>query len=189
MKYPYLLPIMFALLTGLFWGMYGPSIAVARAAEKNVFKPYVMIGVAYLVWGILGGLVGMWGTKASFSFTGPGITWGFIGGTLGALGALALTLAMYTFPGKPIPQLVMPIVFGTAVSVAALTEMITKRAETSPWLWVGMVGVVVSIVMVAVNTPHGGPGHGPAGAGHGGPGHPVPAAAAATGEPAPSAAQ
>ena len=42
------LPILFALLTGLFWGTYGPTLAQARFFEKSAFKPYVMIGVAYL---------------------------------------------------------------------------------------------------------------------------------------------
>jgi hypothetical protein len=41
------LPVLFALLTGLFWGAYGPTLAVARTAEGSPFKPYVMIGAAY----------------------------------------------------------------------------------------------------------------------------------------------
>ncbi len=63
---------------------------------------------------------------------------------------------MLSFEGPPKPQLVMPIVFGGAVSVTALISVIQTRNETtaSPWLWVGMVGVVVSIVLVAYHTPH-----------------------------------
>ena len=72
------------------------------------------------------------------------------------LGALSLTSAMLSFEGPPKPQLVMPIVFGGAVSITALISVFQTRNETSasPWLWVGMVGVVVSIVLVAYNTPH-----------------------------------
>ena len=117
-----LLPVVFALLTGLFWGTYGPTLAQARFFEKSAFKPYVMIGVAYLVWGIIGGLAGMAYTRKVgepfFSFTNEGIFWGFAAGSLGAWGALTLTLAMFT-GGTAMPQIVMPIVFGTAVSVSA----------------------------------------------------------------------
>lgn len=167
MKLP-LLPVIFASLTALFWGMYGPAIGLARTAEgNNPFKPYVMIGVAYLIWAILGGAGGMVYTKAPFSFSGAGVTWGFIGGSLGAFGALTLTLAMFSFEGKPKPELVMPIVFGGAVTVNAITNLVLGWKQgsshgTSPWLWVGMIGVAASIVVVATFTPHVGPAKKPA---------------------------
>lgn len=153
-------PIIFAALTALFWGMYGPAIGFARSAEgNNPFKPYLMIGVAYLIWAILGGAAGMGYTKVPFTFSGAGVTWGFIGGSLGAFGALTLTLAMFSFPGKPRPELVMPIVFGGAVTVNAITNLILSRRQegahaASVWLWLGMVVVAVGIVVVAYNTPH-----------------------------------
>ncbi len=150
-----LLPIYFALATGFFWGTYGPVLAQARTFEKSPFKPYVMIGCAYLLWGIIGGMVGMVVKGDSFSFTQKGIYWGFAAGTLGAWGALTLTLAMYT-GGTSIPQVVMPIVFGTAVSVAAISAVITSSKETQidPRLWLGIVGMGICIVTVAYFTPH-----------------------------------
>lgn len=159
------LPILFAIGTALCWGCYGPVIGNARSPQKiySPFKPYVFIGVAYLVIAIAGGLVMMKLNGDSYSYTEEGHSraaiWGFLGGTLGALGALCLTSAMLSFQGPPKPQLVMPIVFGGAVSVTAIISVIqTHSARTaSPWLWVGMVGVVVSIVLVAANTPHGHP--------------------------------
>lgn len=151
------LPIIFALLTGLFWGTYGPTLAQARSFEKSAFKPYVMIGVAYLVWGILGGLVGMACTQKEgeqfLSFTKQGTFWGFAAGSLGAWGALTLTMAMFT-GGTAMPQIVMPIVFGTAVSVSAITAVVTTKAETNPMMWVGIAGMAVCIVIVAYFTPH-----------------------------------
>lgn len=159
MKLP-LLPVIFASLTALFWGMYGPAIGFARTAEgNNPFKPYLMIGVAYLIWAILGGAAGMVYTKVPFSFSGAGVTWGFIGGTLGAFGALTLTLAIFSFEGKPKPELVMPIVFGGAVTVNAITNLVIAWKQgsshgTSPNLWLGMIVVAAGIVIVAINTPH-----------------------------------
>ena len=146
-------PIVFALSTGFFWGTYGPVLGQARAFEKSPFKPYVMIGIAYLLWGIIGGLVGMAVKNDSFSFTKSGMYWGFAAGSLGAWGALTLTLAMYT-GGAAIPQIVMPIVFGTAVSVTAIVTVLTSKSQANPMLWVGIVGMGVCIVIVAYFTPH-----------------------------------
>jgi hypothetical protein len=149
-------PIIFALLTGLFWGTYGPALGNARSAEKNPFKPYVMIGVAYLVWGIVGGVVGMLYTKTSFAFSTGGLVWGFTAGSLGAFGALTLTLAMFS-GGTAMPQIVMPIVFGSAVSVTALVSVATSKHAASPWLYLGIVGMALCIIVVAYNTPHAAP--------------------------------
>lgn len=153
------LPIVFALLTGLFWGLYGPTLANARFFEKSAFKPYVMIGMAYLIWGVIGGLAGMAYTQkpgeAFFSFTWDGTKWGFAAGTLGAWGALALTMAMYS-GGTAMPQIIMPIVFGTAVSVSAITAVLTSKPDTAinPMLYVGITGMAICIVVVAYFTPH-----------------------------------
>lgn len=153
-------PVILALLTALFWGLYGPAIAVARQHEQgNAFKPYLMIGIAYLIWAIVGGAAGMTYTKVPFSFSGQGVTWGFIGGTLGAFGALTLTLAIFN-GGKP--HSVMPIVFGGAVTVSAITGYLQTRnvAGAQPpslMLWVGMIGMAICIVIVASNTPHAAP--------------------------------
>ncbi|HEY2249778.1 MAG TPA: hypothetical protein VGH74_01910, partial [Planctomycetaceae bacterium] len=121
MKIP--ISIVFAVLTALCWGTYGPVLHESRAFLKSPFKPYVAIGIAYLVWGIGGGLIGMWYKKDDFSlasFTGPGMMWGLAAGTLGAWGALTLTLAMFN---KGTPYIVMPIVFGGAVTVSALVSV------------------------------------------------------------------
>lgn len=146
-------PILFALLTGLFWGMYGPALGQSRKAEKSPFKPYVLIGVAYLVWGIVGGLVGMAAKGDPFSFTAGGIKWGFLAGSLGAFGALALTMAMFT-GGTAKPQIVMPIVFGSAVVVNAIVNVLTIKSDVNPLLYVGIAGMALCIIVVAYFTPH-----------------------------------
>ena len=175
-----LIPILFALGTALFWGCYGPTIGNAQTPRVDgrplmppdgwsPFKPYVFIGVAYLVIGIIGGLVMMKVKGDSFSYTGavPGVDgvthfapakWGFLAGTLGACGALCLTSAMMISRGNAL--LVMPIVFGGAVSVTALVSawMLRGHVTINPLLWVGMLLVVIGVVTVAMNTPH---GHGP----------------------------
>ena len=54
-----IVPILFAIGTACCWGMYGPALGNARSPIKewSPFKPYVFIGVAYLVIAIIGGLI------------------------------------------------------------------------------------------------------------------------------------
>ena len=151
MKYP----IIFALLTALCWGLYGPVLGYSRSQLASPFKPYVAIGIAYLIWGVLGGLIGMYFKGDDFSFSGAGAKWGIIAGTLGAWGAFTLTLAMFT-GGAKIPYIVMPIVFGGAVSVSAIYSSLQSSQGHGPsiWLWIGICGILVCTVIVAINPPH-----------------------------------
>lgn len=147
------LPVLFAILTALCWGFYGPVLAESRAFLKSPFKPYVAIGLAYLVWGVGGGIIGMLSKKDNFSFTGPGALWGLAAGTLGAWGAFTLTLAMFS-GGKP--YVVMPIVFGGAVTVSALYSAWkeSEHVTVHPLLWAGIGGILICTVIVAYFTPH-----------------------------------
>ena len=88
-----------------------------------------------------------------FSFSGAGAIWGFAAGSLGAWGALTLTLAMFT-GGGAMPHIVMPIVFGGAVTVQALVSTWMYRTTANPMMWVGVIGMGICIVIVAANTPH-----------------------------------
>jgi hypothetical protein len=82
--------------------------------------------------------------------------WGLAAGTLGAWGAFTLTLAMFS-GGKP--YVVMPIVFGGAVTVSALYSVWSERehAQVNPLLWVGIVGILICTILVAYFTPHAAP--------------------------------
>lgn len=161
-----IIPICFAIGTALCWGMYGPTIGNAQTRLKPIdggwtpFKPYVFIGIAYLVWAIIGGIVAMKLMGDNYDYSGKQMApmqWGFLAGSLGAFGALCLTTAMMTSKGNAL--LVMPIVFGGAVSVTALFEVVKRKGVgVSPLLFVGIATVIVGIVLVVRNTPH---GHGP----------------------------
>lgn len=152
-----------ALIVALCWGMYGPTLSNARspAREWGPFKPYVFIGVAYLVIAIIGGSIMMkFVFNDNFDYSGkyfPSMQWGFLAGCLGALGALALTFALTKAGGKP--AYVMPIVFGGAVTVNAIAAYFSLHAGESvnPLMWVGMLLVAVGICLTAGFTPHGHP--------------------------------
>ena len=158
------LPFVFALGTALCWGLYGPTLGKARLADvsHSPFKPYVMIGVAYLVIAIVGGSLGMLYKGDSFQMTGPGAVWGLGAGTLGALGAFCLTLTMFT-GGAKIPHAVMPVVFGGAVTVTAVTTIFASGGSLrgGPMLWLGVAGMLVSVLVITANTPHETPGGAP----------------------------
>jgi hypothetical protein len=152
-------PIVFACLTALSWGLYGPMLGKARVegVKMSGFKAYLGIGLAYMVIAIIGAVVVLKLTGGNLSFggnEGKPIKWGFIAGALGAIGALCLTGSLVFAAGKT--HFVMPIVFAGAVSVNALTSAYIYRgqAHTSPLMWVGILGVVVSTVFVAMNIPH-----------------------------------
>jgi drug/metabolite transporter (DMT)-like permease len=159
-KTPMLVPILFALGTAMFWGLYGPTIGNAQVKLPppegwSPFKPYVFIGVAYLLIAIAGGLIAMKIKGDTFTYAGDHfrtVKWGFLAGCLGAGGALCLTTAMMISKGNA--TLVMPIVFGGAISVAAITSAIKSHVQLSPWVWVGISMCVVGAVIIARNQPH-----------------------------------
>lgn len=163
-----LVPILFALGTALFWGLYGPTIGNAQVKVPppegwSPFKPYVFIGIAYLFIAIIGGLIAMSIKGDTYSYTGEHFTpakWGFLAGCLGAGGAICLTSAMMISKGNA--TLVMPIVFGGAISVTALVTGMRSHVPISPWVWFGIGLCVIGAVTIARNQPHHAP---PAGGG------------------------
>ncbi|MEX0717614.1 MAG: hypothetical protein WD066_13560 [Planctomycetaceae bacterium] len=168
MKAPLLIPVLFAVATAVCWGLYGPVLSAARDADpvvgsvKSVFKPFVAIGIAYLVLAVGGGLIGIVYRGENFQFfhptTSTATMLAFAAGLVGALGALTLTTAMAS-GGKP--HTVMPIVFGGAVTVSALVSLVRSGIDfrSYPWLWVGIVMMIVSAVVITGNTPHGPAAH------------------------------
>ena len=158
------LPFLFALGAGLCWGLYGPILGKARLAESDLspFKPYVGIGFAYLVIAIGGGILGMLYKGDSFDVVSRGGLWGLAAGTLGALGAFSLTLCMFS-GGARIPHAVMPIVFGGAVTFSALYTIWSSGGQlrATPMLWIGVIGMLVSVVLITANTPHASPAAAP----------------------------
>ncbi|MAT16729.1 MAG: hypothetical protein CMJ46_15840 [Planctomyces sp.] len=147
------LPILFAMGTAVCWGMYGTALGKARSFEQSPFKPYVFIGVAYLVWSIAGSFIAMYLKGEPIKFTTNGMIWGFASGTLGAFGAFFLTMAMFS-GGAKFPHIVMATVFGFAVTVAAIFGVFGSEEKGGTGLWVGIGGMLVSAIIIALNTPH-----------------------------------
>lgn len=152
--------IICALIVAFCWGTYGPTLTNARSPNREwgPFKPYLFIGVAYLVIAIAGGAIMMrWVFNDNFDYSGkyfPAMKWGFLAGCLGAFGALGLTFALTRAGGSP--TYVMPIVFGGAVAVNAVIAYfkLHHNVTVNPLLWVGMLLVFVGVCLTAYHTPH-----------------------------------
>lgn len=152
---PKIYGVVFALLTALFWGMYGPALQTSRVQGQSPFKPFVLIGVAYLIFGIIGGAIGIWAVKDNFQFAPVTLKWGFIAGSLGAFGALTLTLAIVKSRGAA--DLVMPIVFGGATLVSVAIGLLLKKQLFSahPMQYLGTLLVIIGVILVQAYASHG----------------------------------
>jgi hypothetical protein len=157
-----------------------PAGGVAPAVHPASLRPFVCVGLAYFLIGVIVPAVWLhyYGEKGDWTITG--LIWSLAGGALGALGALGIILA-FKFGGQPI--YVMPLVFGGAPVVNAfLTIFLAGRMkEIGPLFLAGLVIVILGAVVVMLSAP--------------GPSRPAPvagsdaAAAAPVAKPAAPAAQ
>ena len=176
--------IIFSLLTVLSWGVYGVILhkgrglmpdGVIRGPETPhaSLKAFLFVCIAYAVIGIVAAvLIKLRGSN--WSFTSSGITWSFIAGVAGALGAFTLVLALGAaapLKGTAAAAAVMPIVFGGAPVINAITAMLLHPPEGGfkvlPWQFIaGCLMAAVGAVMVARYSPSntGGAAHKPAAA-------------------------
>jgi len=123
----------FALMTVLFWGVYGVLLHTGRSfmplgseAPNASLKAFLLVGVAYFIVAIIGPVIVLMRNGTNWSFTGKGIAWSFLAGTAGAIGAFTLVLALGAAAGAKLASpaaAVMPIVFAGAPIVNALVGM------------------------------------------------------------------
>ncbi|MEX2092801.1 MAG: hypothetical protein WD971_09000 [Pirellulales bacterium] len=146
-------------LTILCWGMYGPVLRMGQVGMSTVagevarLRPFVCVGLAYFLIGVI--VPAVWlhlkGEKGDWTLTG--IVWSLAGGALGAIGALGIVLA-FTFGGAPL--YVMPLVFGGAPVINAFLTIYMARQmkEIGPLFMAGLVMVILGAVTVLVTAPH-----------------------------------
>lgn len=155
--------LLFAIATAVFWGLYGPALGKSRMQGETPFKPYIFIGFAYLIWGCLGGAIAVLMSGDGFHFSSKAGWWGFIAGTLGAFGALTLTFAMFKAKDA---SLVMPVVFGGATAVAAITGLVLQAQAGTFHLdyrqVLGFLLVICGVVLIQKYSDHGAPASKPA---------------------------
>src|SRR3989337_2149472 len=146
-------------LTILCWGTYGPVLRLGQVGMSTVegevarLRPFVCVGFAYFLIGVIVPAVWLHLKGESGDWTLTGIVWSLAGGALGAIGALGIVLA-FTFGGAPL--YVMPLVFGGAPVINAfLTIYLARRMkEIGPLFLAGLVMVILGAVTVLVTAPH-----------------------------------
>src|SRR5215203_512557 len=103
------------------------TIAVTPHVHPAFLRPFVCVGLAYFLIGVIVPAVWLhlYGEKGDWTVSG--LVWSLAGGALGALGAFGIVLA-FKFGGRPI--YVMPLVFGGAPVVNAfLTIYLAGRVK------------------------------------------------------------
>lgn len=129
----------FALMTVLFWGVYGVLLHLGRSnmplgaeAPNASLKAFLLVGAAYFVVAIVGPTLILVRNGTNWSFTGKGVAWSFLAGTAGAIGAFTLILALGAGAAAKLSSpagAVMPIVFGGAPIVNAVVAMLLHPPE------------------------------------------------------------
>jgi hypothetical protein len=151
----------FAVCTALFWGTYGPLLSKGHhlMGTEGRLRPFICVGVAYLLVAIVGPIVVMYTTgidrgNGLFSeWTFRGIVWSTLAGAVGALGAFALIMALGA-GGPSSPVYVMPLVFGCAPVVSAFTSMyLSGNYKISPFFAAGLILVAVGAVTILLTAP------------------------------------
>ncbi|MEX2174175.1 MAG: hypothetical protein WD872_07420 [Pirellulaceae bacterium] len=162
----------FAICTALFWGTYGPLLQKGHHhMESGRLRPFICVGIAYLLVAIVGPIVAMYTTgmemetsKGSGLFhgwTARGIVWSIVAGSVGALGAFTLIMAI-NYGGVASTIYVMPIVFGCAPVVSTFTSMYMHKTlgQISPFFAAGLILVAAGAITILVTAPR--PGKSPA---------------------------
>lgn len=159
---------LFALCTALFWGTYGPLLSRGHhlMGTEGRLRPFICVGIAYLLVAIVGPIVVMYttgidkGSGLASGWTFGGIVWSILAGAVGALGAFTLIMALGA-GGPSSPVYVMPLVFGCAPVVSAFTSMyLSGNYKISPFFAAGLILVAVGAVTILLTAPR--PGKKPA---------------------------
>jgi len=159
------------LLTVLSWGVYGPVLHIGQEhMDMTRLRSLICVGLAYFLISVVGPLVVIYvfGVEADKTAIGrtvppgesaeiwnwPGFWWSLAGGTAGALGAIGIVIALSNGGS---PSYVMPMVFGGAPVVTALTYVAIRNQwhllGERPLFFVGLAVVIVGAVLVMTNAP------------------------------------
>ncbi len=149
----------FIALTVLCWGMYGPVLHRGQEAmEHSRMRPFLMVGFAYFVVGVVVPLIVLNTTGEPGHWNARGILWSFGAGMAGAIGALGIILA-FKVGGRP--MWVMPLVFGGAPVVSAFLSVFMagnyRQLGQSPLFLAGLILVSMGAFMVLFFAPKGHP--------------------------------
>ena len=115
----------YALLTAMFWGVYGIFIHQGQIGmgdpANGRYKAFLLVGVAYFLTAILAPLAILMVKGASWSMPAKAVGFSLVAGTVGAAGAFCVLLA---FANRGSPAAVMSIIFAGAPVINAIVAIL-----------------------------------------------------------------
>ncbi len=123
--------LILALMTVVFWGLYGIFIhtgvmAFDPKSDPNArYKAFLFVGAAYFLTAVLAPLVILLWTKADWNFltNTRGVSWSLIAGIVGAAGAFCVLLAFAKAGDPRMVPVIMSIIFAGAPIVNAVVSL------------------------------------------------------------------
>jgi len=150
----------YALGTVVCWGLYSVLLhkgsmlmATGPVDVGSRMKAFLMVGIAYLVVGIVGPMAVMKAKGVALTFPGPGVIWSLLAGFAGAVGAYFLLMGLSSGTNKAesmsLVLLVPAIVFAGAPIVNAIVAL-TKDSLWGYTPWQFYAGILLAAAGVAM---------------------------------------
>ncbi len=158
--------LILALMTVVFWGLYGIFIHTGVMAFNPKtdptarYKAFLFVGVAYFLTAVLAPIVMLVIHGASWDFftNTRGVAWSLIAGVVGAGGAFCVLLA-FAAAGKPaMVPVIMSIIFAGAPIVNAVVVLLWHPprdglAAIHPVFYVGILLAASGGLLVTIYKP------------------------------------
>lgn len=124
--------LLLALMTVVFWGLYGVFIHTGVMAfdpkhDPNArYKAFLFVGLAYFLTAVLAPVVVLLMNHASWDFFGnvKGVSWSLVAGIVGAAGAFCVLLAFAAARDPLKVPVIMSIIFAGAPIVNAAAAFV-----------------------------------------------------------------
>lgn len=146
--------IVFALVAGLSWGVYGAFLHQGQVELKNPMRALLCVGIAYFLIGILVPVIAL-ASQGNLSLEGFNFKGSMTATAAGALGAIGAVCIIWAFKSGGLPNYVMPLVFGSAPLINVAVTMILHPPKTAPnpLLWLGYLLAVTGVALVLYFKP------------------------------------
>jgi len=158
--------LILALMTVVFWGLYGIFIhtgvmAFEPKTDPNArYKAFLFVGLAYFLTAVLAPLFILVTSGASWDFltNTRGVSWSLVAGVVGAAGAFCVLLAFAKAGDPKMVPVIMSIIFAGAPIVNAVVSLAwhppkAGLASIHPVFYVGIILAASGGLLVTLFKP------------------------------------
>lgn len=138
---------MFALITTLFWGVWGALIEIPEKSGFPATLGYVVWALTMIPCALVGLAVNKWKLERDFK----SVLYGMVIGLLGSGGQLLLFHALVKGPA----YLVFPII-SLSPTVTVIMSVVFLRESTTRRHWIGIVVALFAIILMSYQKPQNG---------------------------------